>query len=103
MVVLNNLCVVRTHLRCIMDSKGRREEEDREEERDFRNNGFRGRGGGGVAEVEEDLTEAVKRVETPIRCQWGKGKDLEMMVTRTFWIGVLGGKRWRQLDQGVQE
>ena len=57
----------------------------------------------GVAEVEEkDLTEAVKRVETPIRCQWGKGKDLEMTVTRTFWIGVLR-ERWRQLDQGVQE
>jgi len=46
LVVVNNLCVVRTDLRGIKESKRRREEEDREEEMEFRNSGFHGRGGG---------------------------------------------------------
>jgi len=46
LVVLNNLCVVRTDLRGIKESKRRRDEEDQEEEMEFRNLGFRGRGGG---------------------------------------------------------
>ena len=47
LVILNNLCIVRTDLRSIKDSKRMREKEDREEEREFSNSGFRERGGRG--------------------------------------------------------
>jgi len=48
LLVFNNMCVVRTNLRGIIESKKRREVEDREDEMEFRSRGgFRGRGRGG--------------------------------------------------------